>query len=58
MIENMIAIRNPKTFCFNFGLPKDLDENLKREIEFIIKKQYVFSRDYNKKQDSTIIDKI
>ena len=36
MEENMIVIRDPKTFCFNFNLPKEVDENLKREIEFII----------------------
>ena len=39
MEENMIAIRDPKTFCFNFDFPKDFDEKLKCEIEFIIKKQ-------------------
>ena len=33
----MIVIRNPKTFCFNFDLTKDVDENLECEIEFIIK---------------------
>ena len=33
----MIVIRDPKTFYFNFDLPKDVDENLKRETEFIIK---------------------
>ena len=33
----MIAIKDPKTFCFNFDWPKDVDENLKHEIEFIIK---------------------
>ena len=33
----MVVIRDPKTFCFNFDLPKDVDENLKREIKFIIK---------------------
>ena len=27
-----------KTFCFNFDLPKDVDENLKRETELIIKR--------------------
>ena len=27
--------RDPKTCCFDFDLPKDIDENLKRE--FIIK---------------------
>ena len=33
----MIVIRNPKTFCFNFDLSKDVEENLKREIELFIK---------------------
>ena len=33
----MIVITDPKTFCFSFDSPKDVDENLKREIEFIIK---------------------
>ena len=37
MEENIIVIRDPKAFCFNFDWPKDLDENLKREIEFFIK---------------------
>ena len=37
MEENMIVIRDPKTFCFNFDLPKEDDENLNREIELIIK---------------------
>ena len=37
MEENMIVIRDPKTFCFNFDFPKDFDENLMHEIEFIIK---------------------
>ena len=33
----MIVIRDPKTLCFHFDLPKEVDENLKREIEFFIK---------------------
>ena len=37
MGENMIMIKDPKNFCFNFDLPKDIDENLKCEIEFSIK---------------------
>ena len=37
MGENMIVIRDTKTFCFNFNFPKDVAENLKGEIEFIIK---------------------
>ena len=37
MEEDMIVIRDSKTFCFSFGWPKDVDGNLKHEIEFIIK---------------------
>ena len=37
MNENMIAIIDPKTFCFNFDWSKDLDENLKYENKFIKK---------------------
>ena len=37
MEENIIVIRDLKTFSFNFDLPKDVDENLRRETEFIIK---------------------
>ena len=33
----MFAIRDPKTFYFNFDRSKDVDENLKQEIEFIIR---------------------
>ena len=29
MKENMIVIRDAKAFCFNFGWPKEVDENLK-----------------------------
>ena len=36
MEENMIVIRDPKTFSFNFNWPKYVDENVKHEIEFII----------------------
>ena len=37
MEENMIVIKDPKTFHFNFDSPKIVDENLEHEIEFIIK---------------------
>ena len=37
MVENMIEIRDLKTFCLTFHWPKDVDKNLKHEIEFIIK---------------------
>ena len=32
MEKNMTVIRAPKTFCFNFDLPKDVNESLKHEI--------------------------
>ena len=49
-------IRDPKTFCFNFNWPKDVDENLKHEIEFIIESNESLLK--NKiKQDRTIIVK-
>ena len=35
--ENIVMIRDPKTFCFNFDFRKDVDKNLKREIGCIIK---------------------
>ena len=37
MEENMVVIREPRTFYFDFDWPKNADENLKHEIEFIIK---------------------
>ena len=37
MEENMVVIRDPKTFYLDFDWPKDVDENLKHENEFIIK---------------------
>ena len=33
----MIVIRDTRTFCFNFDWSKYVDENLKHEIEFIVK---------------------
>ena len=28
----MIVIKDPKTFCFHFDLPKDVDENLNQKV--------------------------
>ena len=30
-------MRDPKTFCFRFEWPKSVEENLKHEIQYIIK---------------------
>ena len=38
MEGNMTVIRDLNILCFNFDRPKDVDENLKHEIEFIIKR--------------------
>ena len=35
MEKNVIVIRDPKTFYFNFDWLKHVDENLKYKIEFI-----------------------
>ena len=35
--ENMIVMRDSKFFCFDFDWSKNVNENLKHEIEFIIK---------------------
>ena len=40
----MIVIKDTKNVCFNFGCPKDVDENLKHEIECIIKRNEYLAR--------------
>ena len=39
----MIVIRDCKNFCFDFDWAKDVDENLKHKIEFIIKSNESFA---------------
>ena len=46
----MIVMRDPKTFDFDFDWPKDVDENLKHETEFIIKSNESLA-ERNKKRD-------
>ena len=43
MEENMIVIRDLKTFYLDFDWPKDVDEKLKNEVEFIIKGNEFFA---------------
>ena len=40
--ENIVAITERKTFNYDFDWPKNVDENLKHEIEFIIKNNESF----------------
>ena len=49
MEENMIAILDPQTFCFTFDWPKTVDENLKYETEFIIKRNEPLAKNNIKK---------
>ena len=37
IMEDNKIVKDPKIFYFHFDLPKDIDENLKHEIEFIMK---------------------
>ena len=50
MKKNMIVMRDPKTFYFDFDWPKDADENLKHETKFIIKSNESLA-ERNKKRD-------
>ena len=36
MEENVIVLKDPKNFDFDFHWPKHVDKNLKYETEFII----------------------
>ena len=49
MKENVIVIRDPKTFYFYFDLPKD--KNLKHEIKFIIKINEYLAENKIKRRD-------
>ena len=55
MEENIIMIRDPQTFCFILIGQKYVDENLKHEIEFIIKSNESLAENKIKKRDCTII---
>ena len=54
----MIVVRDPKTFYFDLYRPKYSDENLKREIEFIIKINEFLVKNKMNNWDWTIIVKI
>ena len=55
MEKLMIIIRDPKTFCFRFDLPKDVDENLKHETEFIIKSNESFAENKIKNETKELL---
>ena len=50
MEENMTVKRDPKTFSFNFDWAKDVNENLKHEIELITKSNESLAGNKKKKK--------
>ena len=57
MEENMIVIRDPKTFYFYFNWPKDVDENSKHETEFIIKSNESLAENKIKNETEQLLSK-
>ena len=50
----MVVIRDPITLYFSFDWPKDFDENLKHEVEFMIKSNESLAENKKiKKQNKT-----
>ena len=45
----MVFVTEPETFYFDFYWPKDVDKNLKHEIEFVIKKKKCLGENKMKK---------
>ena len=58
MEENMVVMREPRTFCFDFVLVKDVDRNLKHETEFMIKSNESLAENKIKIWDWTVIVQI
>ena len=53
----MVVVRDSKTFCFYFNWPKDVDENLKHEIEFMIKSNESLAADKMKNEVEQLLSK-
>ena len=50
-----VMIREPKTFYFDFDLPKDVDKILKHELEFIIKSNESLAENKIKNQTEQLL---
>ena len=57
MDENMVIIRGSETFYFDFCLPKDVNENLKHEIELIIKRNESLAENKIKCKNEQLLSK-
>ena len=58
MEKSMSAKRDRKIFYFYFDWPKDVDENLKHKIQFIIKSNESLAGNKIKKQEWAVTFKI
>ena len=57
MEKNMVLIWKPKTFYFHFDLSKDVDKNLKHEIQFIIKSNESLAENKIKNETEQLLSK-
>ena len=53
----MTVITDPKTLYFDFDWPKDVDENLKHETEFIIKSNEFLAENKTKNETEQLLSK-
>ena len=58
MVENILVIRDPKTFHFEFNWHKDIDESLKHEIRFTIKINKSLAENEIKNEIEQLLSKI
>ena len=57
MKENTIVVRDPKTFYIHFDWPKNVDENLKHKIKFIIKSNESLAENKIKNETEQLLSK-
>ena len=55
--KNLVVIREPKTFHFNFDLPKDIDKYLQHETKFIIKRNACLAENEIKNEIEQLLSK-
>ena len=51
----MIVLMDPKTFCFDIDWSEDVDQNLKQEVEFIIKSNEFLAGNKIKKEIEQVL---
>ena len=56
-MEGNMVVREPKTFHFNFDLPKTFNKSLKHETEFIVKRNEYLTEDKIKTKISQLLSR-